>query len=88
MNSDQPAAGIGPLFTVPDVERAREAFRDKPKQLVDKQMTVTEAVQRSFQDLGGHEGYLCGSPGMIDASIKVFQDLGMPEDKIYYDKFA
>lgn len=49
---------------------------------------VTEAVQRSYKDLSGHEGYLCGSPGMIDASIKVFTDLGMPEDNIYYDKFA
>ncbi|MBL7215691.1 MAG: 2Fe-2S iron-sulfur cluster binding domain-containing protein [Phycisphaerae bacterium] len=49
---------------------------------------VTEAVQRQFKDLSGHEGYLCGSPGMIDASIKVFTALGMPEEKIYYDKFA
>lgn len=49
---------------------------------------VTEAVQKSFADLSGHEGYLCGSPGMIDASIKVLKNLGMPENKIYYDKFA
>jgi Na+-transporting NADH:ubiquinone oxidoreductase subunit F len=49
---------------------------------------VTEAVKRRFTDLRGHEGYLCGSPGMIDASIKVLLDLGIPQDKIYYDKFA
>lgn len=49
---------------------------------------VTEAVQRNFKDLSGHEGYLCGSPGMIDASIKVFKELGMPEDNVYYDKFS
>jgi Na+-transporting NADH:ubiquinone oxidoreductase subunit F len=49
---------------------------------------VTEAVRRRYTDLSGHEGYLCGSPGMIEASIKVFTSLGMPEDKIYYDKFA
>jgi Na+-transporting NADH:ubiquinone oxidoreductase subunit F len=49
---------------------------------------VTEAVRRSFNDLSGHEGYLCGSPGMIDASIKVLMELKMPQDKIYYDKFA
>jgi Na+-transporting NADH:ubiquinone oxidoreductase subunit F len=49
---------------------------------------VTEAVKRRFKDLSGYEGYLCGSPGMIDASIKVFLSLGMPQDKIYYDKFA
>jgi Na+-transporting NADH:ubiquinone oxidoreductase subunit F len=49
---------------------------------------VTEAVQRTFSSLTGYEGYLCGSPGMIDASIQVLTDLGIPKDKIYYDKFA
>lgn len=49
---------------------------------------VTEAVKRRFKVLSGYEGYLCGSPGMIDAAAKVFTSLGMPEDKIYYDKFA
>ncbi|MCI0499102.1 MAG: 2Fe-2S iron-sulfur cluster binding domain-containing protein [Planctomycetales bacterium] len=49
---------------------------------------VTEAVQRQFKDLSRHEGYLCGGPGMIDASIKVLKGLGMPDEKIYYDRFA
>ena len=49
---------------------------------------VTEAVQRTYPDLSNYEGYLCGSPGMIDAAAKVFTGLGMPENKIYYDKFA
>ena len=49
---------------------------------------VTDAVKRKYKDLGGYEGYLCGSPGMIDAAIKVFTSLGMPDEKIYYDKFA
>ena len=48
---------------------------------------VTEAVQRNEEDLSSKEGYLCGSPGMIDASIKVLKHLGMTEEKIYYDKF-
>ena len=49
---------------------------------------VTEAVQRTYSDLSGHEGYLCGSPGMINAAAKVFLERGMPEENIYYDKFA
>lgn len=49
---------------------------------------VTEALKRSVKDASKHEAYLCGSPGMIDATIKVLTELGMPEDKIYYDKFA
>ena len=49
---------------------------------------VTEALSRNLPDASRHEAYLCGSPGMIDASIAVLRKLGMPEDKIYYDKFA
>ncbi|KAL0266187.1 UNVERIFIED_CONTAM: hypothetical protein PYX00_011904 [Menopon gallinae] len=33
------------------------------------------------------EGYLCGSPGMLDACVKVMKENGMQEDKIYFDKF-
>jgi Na+-transporting NADH:ubiquinone oxidoreductase subunit F len=49
---------------------------------------VTEALQRNFTDASDHEGYLCGSPGMIDAAVKVLKELGMSEEKIYYDKFS
>jgi len=49
---------------------------------------VTEAVSRRKENLSNIEGYLCGSPGMIDASIKVLKELGMKEEKIFYDKFA
>ncbi len=49
---------------------------------------ITEVVGRHFPDTSQHEGYLCGSPGMIDACIKVLTSGGMPEDKIFYDKFA
>lgn len=48
---------------------------------------VTEAVQRSLSDVSRHEAYLCGSPGMIDASAKLLKEMGLAEDKIYYDKF-
>ena len=34
------------------------------------------------------EGYLCGSPGMIDACNRVMNDNGMSQDDIFYDKFA
>jgi len=48
---------------------------------------VTQAVESGLKNAVECEGYLCGSPGMIDASIKVLKNLGMTEDKIYYDKF-
>lgn len=49
---------------------------------------VTEAVDRAYTDLSRHEAYLCGSPGMIDAAIKVLTKHGMPEANIFYDKFS
>ena len=48
---------------------------------------VTEAVQRTLDNAGQCEAYLCGSPGMIDASLDVLKKLGVGEDKIFYDKF-
>ncbi|MDH7598535.1 MAG: FAD-binding oxidoreductase [Sedimentisphaerales bacterium] len=48
---------------------------------------VTDVIGRLYQDLKGHEGYLCGPPGMIDAALKVLTALGMPPEQIYYDKF-
>ncbi|MFA5554778.1 MAG: 2Fe-2S iron-sulfur cluster binding domain-containing protein [Phycisphaerae bacterium] len=49
---------------------------------------VTEAVERNAKNASEAEGYLCGSPGLIDASVKILKKLGMPSNKIYYDKFA
>lgn len=53
---------------------------------------ITDVLDRYLQgkvDAGkGLEGYLCGSPGMINACINVMKKNGMGEDKIYFDKFA
>lgn len=49
---------------------------------------VTEAAARNNKNLADTEGCLCGSPGLINASIKVLKELGMKEEKIFYDKFA
>jgi Na+-transporting NADH:ubiquinone oxidoreductase subunit F len=49
---------------------------------------VTEVVSRLLPDTSRHEAYLCGSPGMIDASVAVLIRNGIPADKIHYDKFA
>lgn len=48
---------------------------------------VTEVVQKDLKDAPECEAYLCGSPGMIDAAIKVLLKLGVNEDRIFYDKF-
>jgi Na+-transporting NADH:ubiquinone oxidoreductase subunit F len=49
---------------------------------------VTHAVQKGVKNGPQCEAYLCGSPGMIDASIKVLRELGVTNDRIFFDKFA
>lgn len=49
---------------------------------------VTDVLAQHMPDTSGYEAYLCGSPGMIDAVIKVLTANGMPESQIFYDKFA
>ncbi|MBD3344622.1 MAG: 2Fe-2S iron-sulfur cluster binding domain-containing protein [Chitinivibrionales bacterium] len=49
---------------------------------------ITDTVARHYPDTSKHEAYLCGSPGMIDACVKTLTKGGMPEENIYYDKFA
>lgn len=49
---------------------------------------VTEVVEKQLENASQCEAYLCGSPGMIEASGKVLKKLGVQEDKIYYDSFG
>lgn len=49
---------------------------------------ITEVVDRHTEDLSNAEAYLCGSPIMIDACIEVLKKHGMPDEHIFYDKFA
>jgi Na+-transporting NADH:ubiquinone oxidoreductase subunit F len=48
---------------------------------------VTDVMKRHCPDLSNMEAYLCGSPGMIDASIAALTANGMPTENIAYDKF-
>ncbi len=49
---------------------------------------ITDVVARHMTSGNNVEAYLCGSPGMIDACTKVLTGKGVPEELIYYDKFA
>jgi len=49
---------------------------------------IAAALHRLLPALDHHEAYLCGSPGMIDASIGALRGKGMPEDRIFFDKFS
>lgn len=49
---------------------------------------VTEIAKRYFLDMSDMEGYLCGSPGMCDASVAALTANGMPAENIFFDKFS
>jgi propane monooxygenase reductase component len=49
---------------------------------------ITDVVARHESGLKGADGYVCGPPPMVDAAIATLTRLGMPEGRIYYDKFT
>lgn len=48
---------------------------------------ITDVVARHIDDASDKEAYLCGSPGMIQACLDVLAKKGIPEDRIFFDKF-
>ncbi|MDT4762500.1 2Fe-2S iron-sulfur cluster binding domain-containing protein [Sphaerochaeta sp. PS] len=48
---------------------------------------ITDVVRRMVSEGSNSEAYLCGSPGMIDACIKVLHELEVPPENVFYDKF-
>jgi len=49
---------------------------------------ITDVLDKYLDSGDNKEAYLCGSPGMIDACVAVLTKNGVPEELIYYDKFA
>jgi propane monooxygenase reductase subunit len=49
---------------------------------------ITDVVQRHESDLKNTHAYVCGPPPMVEAAIPLLERLGVPEKRIYYDKFT
>ena len=49
---------------------------------------ITDVVDRHSGDLSEAEAYLCGSPGMINACIKVLYKHQMKQPNIFFDSFS
>ncbi len=49
---------------------------------------ITDVVERCEQDLGEVDAYLCGPPPMVDAAIALLDAKGVPESRVYFDKFT
>jgi Na+-transporting NADH:ubiquinone oxidoreductase subunit F len=48
---------------------------------------VNNAISKYLEKKEGSEAYLCGSAPMIDSTVNALTDKGIPEAKIFYDKF-
>ncbi len=48
---------------------------------------ITQIVDRHVPDGSQAEVYLCGSPGMVDASGKVVSSKGIGPERMFFDKF-
>lgn len=49
---------------------------------------ITDVVDRLTGDLTEAEAYLCGSPGMINACIKVLNKHEIKKENVFYDSFS
>jgi propane monooxygenase reductase subunit len=49
---------------------------------------ITDVVLRSEDELGEVDAYLCGPPPMVDAAIGLLVQNGVPESRVFYDKFT
>jgi propane monooxygenase reductase subunit len=49
---------------------------------------ITDVVVRSEQELSEVDAYLCGPPPMVDAAIGLLVQNGVPESRVFYDKFT
>ncbi|MET7764893.1 2Fe-2S iron-sulfur cluster binding domain-containing protein [Streptomyces sp. NPDC005393] len=53
-----------------------------------EQGLITEVVDRHEGDLSSADAYLCGPPPMCDAAMELLTGKGMPEERIFLDKFT
>ena len=49
---------------------------------------VTDQLPEQCPEAGSSDAYLCGPPGMIDAAIDALRDLGLPSQRIRFDRFT
>lgn len=87
------------LFLVPEMQALQQSLPDfkfipaLSKPLPEDQWTgetglITEVLCRQLENPFTGEAYLCGSPAMIQACIKILREKGVAKDRIFYDAFA
>jgi Na+-transporting NADH:ubiquinone oxidoreductase subunit F len=67
-----------PSLSSPEAESGWDGEKGRIPDVMDRQVASVENA----------EAYLCGSPGLIDASVAVLRKKGMPPERIFYDNFG
>jgi len=49
---------------------------------------ITDVVKRHETSLSNVHAYVCGPPPMVEAALPLLEMLGVPEKRVYYDKFT
>jgi propane monooxygenase reductase component len=49
---------------------------------------ITDVVSRSESALARAHAYICGPPPMVEAAVPLLTRLGVPEKRVYFDKFT
>jgi len=72
--------GLEAIFTLsrPEEEDQWEGERGR----------VTDVLERIIKEGANKEAYLCGNPAMVESCVELLMKKGIPEELIFYDKFA
>ena len=49
---------------------------------------ITDVVERLEEDFDAVDAYVCGPPPMVEAAQGLLMAKGVPESRIYFDKFT
>jgi Na+-transporting NADH:ubiquinone oxidoreductase subunit F len=68
---------------IPTLSRAKEdsAWRGERGR-------VTALIEKHIPEGANMDVYICGNPEMVESCLEVIEEKGIPEDRIYFDKFA
>jgi propane monooxygenase reductase subunit len=49
---------------------------------------ITDVLKRREGNIATVDAYVCGPPPMVEAALPLLEQLGVPEKRIFYDKFT
>ena len=87
------------LFALEELERLAKALQsfefvpaisdeDPGEDWTGERGLVTDVVERRETDLAEVDAYVCGPPPMVEAAMELLQAKGVPDSRIYFDKFT